>query len=1465
MNGKRNICFFFILTMLLTKAAAGQSQAIVQDNYTKFFSYTTNQGLSCSDILDVLQDKYGFIWIATKNGLNKFNGQKFTNHFFSPNDVHSISDNLVTSLAEDIYGTVWIGTDNGLCKYNRNQNHFERITSEDGSILKLSDNNIRALYADKNGNLWIETLHGGLNCLHISTNTLINYPHESLSFEGDYFYHFIFEDSKHRIWIGGRNFYPRFLNSEKKSYEPGDSFNGNDGSCIFEDKNKIIWTSGNYGFNYYNENSKKLDDSAKYQLPFRIHSVLNDKNGILWFGGDGEKIFSFDQNDEKWTSFAHDNTNPFSIVSTKINKIYKDRQGNIWFATSKGLSVIPFEINKFRHFRYLSGNQQSIHSNNITALLQDRRGTLWVGSEDNGIDTARLENEQFANIKYQILNKEIDKETFQKEKDVLKKYAAAKIISAGKQRYENSCFNDFEIYRRSNFKSNIESENKVSCLYEDKTGTIFIGLWNGVGFNTFKYGEGFKRDFLFAERGSSVFKNEITGANWYNGFLEDKNGRFWIATWEGIGLNLYDREKKEFEGLNFSGDNYSLNKAIYSILGCRDSLLWFNNFSLTFSCLNLKTGDYQAFISDRMINNPNFKSEQKYIPYSGYTLANIPKEDFPVLMIRDERQDLWVIFSSNSVAKYDAQKRRFKNYFLNNKKEQVTQAAYSPEEKKIYMSTVSGKIFSVSLTTFEIEHLAFVKTDLANIKDFIWFDDKLWIAQKDRLFTPGPKNEQVEYTEELLNVCSNPLNISKVSVCGRNIFIGSNNEIIVFNKEKRYFENLSKTAGFYPPVSHFTHFCADDNILWAGSSKGLFKIDVGKGSVVEFMHDDYNQKSLPDNEITALCLLKNDLFVATRKGLCSINTENNEITLLNQTLSVSLSTRLLTRLMEDNDGFIWIGTTEKGVNRMDTKTFRFDHFYEIPADTTSLLGDNVESIFQDSDKNVWIGTNKALNRYNALKKNFTRITLLGDLNPGPIKAIKEDAYKNLWISTTNGLIRFNWITGDIIQLTKHNGIQDNTFSNAACRLHDGRLAFGGENGITVFDPENINPEAWFPQIMLEHVKVDDSVAYTDFSERATMLLNYSKNNISFSLGTSEYFAPELIFFKYRLKNLETNWNTATVQNNQIKYNNLRPGKYELEISTCNVYGKWAPDLRTIFIQIQNPWWTTWWFISLALVFWVGFFVAIIRIREANLKKAKRELEKRVSERTAELAESVERLQKSETDLAETIAEKDKFFSLVAHDLKNPVLALRNISDKLVSEFERLTLKQQTELLSSMNRQIHVTYSFLDNLLLWALTQKNAIPFHPQSLKLSESVNEVVALLSENARAKKIELCQDIPDMIHVFADKNMVFTILNNLLNNAIKFSYPESEVFAMATEEGSYIKISVRDNGTGIPEEKIAKLFSITSKFRAVGTAKETGTGTGLLLCREFVEKNGGKIGVESFENKGSVFYFTLPKASSE
>lgn len=223
--------------------------------------------------------------------------------------------------------------------------------------------------------------------------------------------------------------------------------------------------------------------------------------------------------------------------------------------------------------------------------------------------------------------------------------------------------------------------------------------------------------------------------------------------------------------------------------------------------------------------------------------------------------------------------------------------------------------------------------------------------------------------------------------------------------------------------------------------------------------------------------------------------------------------------------------------------------------------------------------------------------------------------------------------------------------------------------------------------------------------------------------------------------------------------------------------------------------------------------------------------------------------------------KDKLFSIISHDLRNPFNNLLGMSRQLTSnidEYSKADIKERVQLIEESSKR---GYELLENLLQWSLSQSGEIKFKPAAINVSAIVKECWSILENQASAKKIEFVSNINEELIVNADHNMLKVILRNLLTNAIKYSFPNGKVTINAVKiRGNKLMISVADEGMGIPENEIQMLFRTDATYSSAGTANETGTGLGLILCKEFVEKHKGEIWVESILNSGSTFNFTLP-----
>jgi signal transduction histidine kinase len=240
------------------------------------------------------------------------------------------------------------------------------------------------------------------------------------------------------------------------------------------------------------------------------------------------------------------------------------------------------------------------------------------------------------------------------------------------------------------------------------------------------------------------------------------------------------------------------------------------------------------------------------------------------------------------------------------------------------------------------------------------------------------------------------------------------------------------------------------------------------------------------------------------------------------------------------------------------------------------------------------------------------------------------------------------------------------------------------------------------------------------------------------------------------------------------------------------------------------------------------------------------------------------LKKSEAKLQELNASKDKFFSIIAHDLKGPFNSMLGFSKILEDNFHKYDEKNKKKFLEIVHKGLQDTYDLVENLLFWSRSQSGSIDFNPEKLNLYLVSEEAIELLKQSAKDKLIKLSNQIPQSIYINADKYMISSVLRNLISNAIKFTPKNGEVSINAqlktNKNNKYAEISIEDNGVGVSKNTQSKLFIVGETTSAKGTENETGTGLGLILCKEFIEKHGEKIWVESEEGIGSKFLFTIP-----
>jgi len=281
----------------------------------------------------------------------------------------------------------------------------------------------------------------------------------------------------------------------------------------------------------------------------------------------------------------------------------------------------------------------------------------------------------------------------------------------------------------------------------------------------------------------------------------------------------------------------------------------------------------------------------------------------------------------------------------------------------------------------------------------------------------------------------------------------------------------------------------------------------------------------------------------------------------------------------------------------------------------------------------------------------------------------------------------------------------------------------------------------------------------------------------------------------------------------------------------------------------------------------GKTIGVLVVQDYENEKAFGEDEMQLLIFVAEqIAQVIERKRNSDAiknyaeELKQLNSTKDKFFSIIAHDLKNPFITILGFSDLLHTDYSELTDEERLFYIDEMKKSAEISHSLLQNLLLWSRSQTGRIEFNPQRHNFHNIAHDNIDLLKASAERKQIQINHDIPEELILFADEDMLNTIIRNLITNAIKFTNKGGMISINAIQKYDFAEITISDNGIGMNESVRNNLFKLDTTHSSSGTENEAGTGLGLMLCKEFIEKNGGAIRVESEENVGSKFIFTLP-----
>jgi signal transduction histidine kinase/DNA-binding response OmpR family regulator len=654
-------------------------------------------------------------------------------------------------------------------------------------------------------------------------------------------------------------------------------------------------------------------------------------------------------------------------------------------------------------------------------------------------------------------------------------------------------------------------------------------------------------------------------------------------------------------------------------------------------------------------------------------------------------------------------------------------------------------------------------------------------------------------------------------------------------------------------------------------------------------------------------------------------------------------------IIKDSKGFYWIGTRvglyrvssanlEKGVQ--DHEITRYANSIGEP---NSLPGDYVISLCEDREGNIWVGTYGSgfskIKIQPAGKVSFTNYSETSGLCNNVVYAIQKDKNGNLWLSTDNGLSRFDPKTGQFRNFYVSDGLQSNQFYwSASCTGIDGKLYFGGMKGLNYFNPEDIRDNAFSPTVVFTDLKVfNSSVNIGKWNGRKILLekainetsrlnLSYRENVFTLEFSSLDYFLPEKVNYKYRMKGVDKDWVTVPASRRFATYTNLEGGNYIFEVKASNSDGVWNEKPVQIEIHITPPFWATNWFRIITLLFLLLLVVAYIRYRTSRLHRQKLVLERMVKERTVMIAEQNEKLKIQADNLQETnlqlaskkeqiegqktelelknqqISEqrdklielnkhvnlvnqlKLRFFTNISHEFRTPLTLILGPLDKLISSWKGDLNSLET--LRLINRNAQRLLHLINQLMEFRKVESGKLELKVSEGNINVFLENIYSSFQHLADQQKISYTfTPLHESAQCWFDHEKLENVIFNLLSNAFKFTSPKGRISLttyMVHEEyrpetttheskhpkigliSPYLVIKVTDSGVGISEEHITHIFKRFYQVNTSESLKVRGSGIGLSLSRELVKAHHGTISVESEVNKGSVFTVQLPVLKS-
>jgi signal transduction histidine kinase/ligand-binding sensor domain-containing protein/DNA-binding response OmpR family regulator len=712
---------FFIALFLFPVVSFAQRPSL------NFEHFSTGDGLSQINVNCILQDSRGFMWIGTRNGLNRYDGYKFIVYRYDSKDEHSLSNNMVNDLVEDADGNIWVATPNGINRYDRRTGAFTRFTHDAHNPNSLASNVINRLAFDNSGALWIATQVDGLDCFDLKKNKFTHHTHSTIvaGAINDNNIRTIYKDSQGQLWVGTSNGGLNLYNSKTNSFT---------------------------SYKFYDSKTHKLTGQ-------NVISITENNDHELWVGTQEDGLYLFNERNGAFKQYKYEENNVNSISSNTIYSMRKDEAGNLWIGTENGgLSVLDIKNNRF--YRYVNDevDGNSIRGNSIYGICRDHLGNMWLGAFSGGINLFKRSTSSFELFRHNSLPNSLSNNfvlSLCEDKD---KNIWIGTDGGGLNKFDPES-ETFTHYKQD--KKGI-SGNYVLAVTEDEEGKLWIGTWgNGMTIMDTKTG---KCDYFNKDASGS---HKLNGNNVYN-LLRDRSGKMWISVFGG-GLDCYDKKTNTIKhyALDLNNPKSLSSNYIYALYEDSKGRLWIGTSDGGLDLIDQKSNTFTVFQHDEKKNSISnngvtdifedskghlwlctlsgldlFDSETKH--FTVYTKKDGLPSDITYAIKEDEKGKLWVS-TNNGLSRLDPATGKFKKF--------TTEDGIQGDEFKPHsaLRTSDGRLYFGGINGFNSFYPQQVSEPVelspVLVTGIQVYNKPLTIAKNDR--DPSPLKQDIADTKSL--------------------------------------------------------------------------------------------------------------------------------------------------------------------------------------------------------------------------------------------------------------------------------------------------------------------------------------------------------------------------------------------------------------------------------------------------------------------------------------------------------------------------------------------------------------------------------------------------------------------------------------------------------------------------------------------------------------------------------------------